>query len=454
MDGASGFEFTVPITSGKDVEVQDLQDHSPSRRQSMIDALKQKYLQQLKGTRQESQIDNFPEFHFAQSSWSRFWNPKAEEKAFNQWLAEYESYLSQLVSTSSEEQYNSYGAAASRVRSGGANPDLQGVEGAGQASEYVEPETNNLQYGMEHDSPAADILQGAGLAVSFLSGAQSLMAGIQAMQATGIKMNIDRAALAGLDIDNVRKAIGLNDDVGKTVSNALIDYMDADGNLPDSLSEDQILSYVPKSQRKRFEQIYASKSKSLSAKIQSYKDLGLFEDFRSNLAKLRGSAFYDEDDINMAKNYNEIAEFELSLQQELLELKHKQNESAAAQAETAQKQAEYQAKVIDSTSPELQGAAQNAAAGATISESGATKEISEANVVQAKLRKLAYDRLNERLQTIDKRLNSWYAKVTPAYKALLLLEKNHLLNKMANVDDYTDQLISGAVGVGVGALAK
>lgn len=50
------------------------------------------------------------------------------------------SSLGQISSTRREEEYNSAAQAADRMRAAGLNPDLQGVEGAGQASEFNEPE--------------------------------------------------------------------------------------------------------------------------------------------------------------------------------------------------------------------------------------------------------------------------------------------------------------------------
>lgn len=215
--------------------------------------------------------------------------------------------LLQLKTTEAEQEYNSEAAKAARERAAGINPDLVGIEGASEASEFNEPEAasdlSSLQTG---DDVIGGIASAIGTSLSMLSGIQSL-------QKQGIEIANEEIASAVNGADNTAKLISslfTKDEFKKyfeTPSGDLVDVM--------NFSDDTLRSLGLRSKRARSQvQKYMSDlHSSYRGQMSKYKSLDDFLSSQDAVANRLGSWYRsgspDESTSDIVFTLRQVADF-------------------------------------------------------------------------------------------------------------------------------------------------
>lgn len=188
--------------------------------------------------------------------------------------------LGQINSTNREEQYNSASSAVARQTAAGINADLAGVEGAGQASEFTEPEPLPYpQPSMDFPSFASDLIGMASTAVGMASSLQGL---------TGMKIDQD-AKLHQLATDFIQSYNFGYGSSGSTLSGGK--YVPGAGD-PESirryLSERADSMRLSHSEKKRFVESGVNGFYNLQGQKRRYQDYAEREQSRLNAGKVTG----------------------------------------------------------------------------------------------------------------------------------------------------------------------
>lgn len=215
--------------------------------------------------------------------------------------------LLQLKTTEAEQEYNSEAAKAARERAAGMNPDLIGIEGASEASEFNEPEAASDLSGLQTGD---DVIGGI---TSAIGTSLSMLSGIQALHKQGIEIANEEIASAVNGADNTAKLISslfTKDEFKKyfdTPSGDLVDVM--------NFSDDTLRSLGLRSKRarKQVQKYMSDLHSSYRGQMSKYKSLDDFLSSQDAVANRLGSWYrsgsVDESTSDIVFTLRQVADF-------------------------------------------------------------------------------------------------------------------------------------------------
>lgn len=196
----------------------------------------------------------------------------------------------QMLSLAREEEYNTPLEASRRMREAGLNPDLSGIQNAGEASEYTEPEQRYEYPG----ATFADIGQFMSSIPSVLSNAVGIASAIQGLKSQGLDIASKEISLATGSLEDapewLSKLLGTSD---------MYDYLkeDPDGMPVFQVSDSTLrkLGVHSRLARRSVQRAISAVNDSPRLRSKFYKTLSEREDAKNEYISKRSQWFVKDD---------------------------------------------------------------------------------------------------------------------------------------------------------------